>query len=58
MFGHPRRTYMSTWFCYAKLGATYYKHDDMDGIERQGRHAAIGVQPTPIYLNATSIRLM
>ena len=22
VFGHPRRTYMSTWFCYAKLGAT------------------------------------
>ena len=22
MFGHPGRTYMSTWFCYAKLGET------------------------------------
>ena len=22
VFGHPGRTYMSTWFCYAKLGAT------------------------------------
>ena len=21
VFGHPGRTYMSTWFCYAKLGA-------------------------------------
>ena len=22
VFGHPGRTYMSTWFCFAKLGAT------------------------------------
>ena len=22
VFGYPRRTYMSTWFCYANLGAT------------------------------------
>ena len=22
LFGHPGCTYMSTWFCYAKLGAT------------------------------------
>ena len=22
VFEHPRHTYMSTWFCYSKLGAT------------------------------------
>ena len=25
VFGHPGHTYMSTWFCYAKLGATAIK---------------------------------
>ena len=27
-------------------------------IESQGWHTTIGIQPTPIYLNATGIRLM
>ena len=25
--GHPGRTYMSTWFCFAKLGATVLVQD-------------------------------
>ena len=25
VLGHPGRTYMSSWFCYAKLGATAVK---------------------------------
>ena len=30
VFGHPVRTYMSTWFCYAKLGAINQYQSQVD----------------------------
>ena len=34
VFGHPGCTYMSTWFCYAKLGATLHQDNTVKGVKK------------------------